>query len=141
MKYLIFGFGLLFSTGMANAQYEDLVAQKMENLVSLEQTVEGATALSEMDKAWALNQIEQSKTQLIQASEEDLEALQQAEFTINQTSEKVAARLLAAKKARLMGRVASLDAMIEQYQVEGLDTQKLEVLSAAMKMQISALME
>jgi len=41
----------------------------------------------------------------------------------------------------LMGRVASLDAMIEQYQVEGLDTQKLEVLSAAMKMQISALME
>ena len=40
-----------------------------------------------------------------------------------------------------MGRVATLDTMIEQYQAEGLDTEKLELLSAAMKAQISTLMD
>lgn len=141
MKYLIFVFGFLFSMGTVNAQYEDLVTLKMDNLSALEKTVEDASSLSNMDKSWALNQINQSKVRLIQASDENLQALQIAETNINLTSEKVVARILASKKAQLMGRVAALDAMIEQYQDEGLNTQKLEDLSAAMKQQISTLIE
>jgi hypothetical protein len=141
MKYLIFVFGLIVTTGMAQAQYEDLVELKMENLNSLEVQVEMDSALSDMDRDWALGRIEESKAQLLQASAESLEALQDVEKIINQTSEKVAARLLGAKKAKLMGRVATLDTMIEQYQAEGLDTEKLELLSAAMKAQISTLMD
>ena len=119
MKYLIFVFGLIVTTGMAQAQYEDLVELKMENLNSLEVQVEMDSALSDMDRDWALGRIEESKAQLLQASAESLEALQDVEKIINQTSEKVAARLLGAKKAKLMGRVATLDTMIEQYQAEG----------------------
>lgn len=140
MRILLLAFGMMLTSGVAQAQYENLVEQKLGNLSALEIKVESSADLSIAGKAWALQKIEESKMMLIEASALGLEDLQKAEQAINQTAQKVAQRLLGAQKAKLHGRIAMLDAMIEQYQLEGLDTTELEILSDLMKVQVKGLM-
>lgn len=139
MRILLLAVGVMLSFNMAQAQYSALVETKMQHLEALQNSVNTADDLSAIDKDWALKHIEQSKTTLMAASEQDLVALQKAEAEINQTSKKVAGRLLMAKKAKLMNRITTLEAMIAQYQVEGLDTEPLERLKEAMQLHLSNL--
>lgn len=139
MKYLILGFGFALMSSTAQAQYEDLIDLKLSQLSQLEDTVEATAALPQADADWALLLVNDSRELLIQASGESLEMLQAAEVEINQTVAKVAARLLSYKKAKLMSRITTLDAMITQYQSEGLNTSDLEALSQAMKMHMERL--
>lgn len=136
MRILLLAVGVMFSFNMAQAQYSALVETKMQHLTTLQNTVSQADDLSAIDKAWALKHIEKSKTMLLEASEQDLAALQVAETKINRTSKKVAGRLLMAKKAKLMSRITTLEAMIAQYQAEGLDTEPLERLQASMQLHL-----
>ena len=98
-----------------------------------------ADDLSTIDRDWAVKHIEQSKSTLMEASTQDLAALQAAEAEINQTSKKIAGRLLMAKKAKLLSRITTLEAMISQYQAEGIDTEPLETLQEAMQLHLSSL--
>jgi len=139
MRILLLAVGVMLSFNMAQAQYSALVETKMQHLEALQNSVNTADDLSAIDKDWALKHIEQSKTTLMVASEQDLAALQKAEAEINQTSKKVAGRLLMAKKAKLMNRITTLETMIAQYQAEGLDTEPLERLKEAMQLHLSNL--
>lgn len=139
MRILILAVGVMLSLNLAQAQYSDLVETKMQHLTALENTVNQANDLSVLDKDWALKHIETSKAMLQEASQEDLAALQAAEAQINQTSKKVAGRLLMAKKAKLMNRITTLEMMITQYKEEGLDTDPLESLKEAMHLHLASL--
>ncbi len=139
MKYLILGFGFALISSTAQAQYEDLIDLKLSQLSQLEDTVEATNSLPQADSDWALRLVSDSREILIQASSENIERLQAAEVEINQTVAKVAARLLSYKKAKLMSRITTLDAMIIQYQSEGFDTSDLEALSQSMKMHMEHL--
>jgi predicted oxidoreductase len=139
MKTLILAFGVLLSFNGVQAQYSDLVSVKMDNLSELALKVNEASDLPNLDKTWALNQINTSKVLLTQASSGTLESLQQAELEINETSKKIVGRLLMSKKAKLMNRISTLEAMIAQYKTEGLDTEPLETLQAAMQLHLTNL--
>jgi|GEM_PF-5590143 len=139
MKTLILAVGFLLSTGVATAQHETLVEQKLERLQMLENRVENMADLLETDKAWALSQLAESKAVLIESSQDTLEQLQAVEQAINETCKDIAARVLMAKKAKLMAQITMLDAMIEQYQLENLDTTELEALSDSMKVKVEGL--
>lgn len=142
MKNLILlAVGVWFGAGVAQAQYEPLVEQKLSSLSQLEMRVQQSAELSAVDKAWASQRITDNRSLLIQTLEGPLEALQQIEQQINQTNQAIAQRILAGKKAKLMGRIAMLDTMIDQYKTEGLDTTKLENLSEQMKEQVAGLMQ
>ncbi len=137
---MLLAVGMVLSAGVAQAEFQGLVEQKLTSLSQLEMRVQQASELSSVDKAWAAQRIAQNRDLLIQSIDGSLESLQQVEAQINQTNQAVAQRILAAKKAKLMGRIATLDAMIAQYQAEGLDTTQLETLSTQMKAQIAGLM-
>lgn len=140
MKNLIFlALAMFLGLSTAQAQYEGLVEQKLERLGVMETRVTASVDLGATDKAWALGEIADSKMILIESSQSDLEELQAVEQAVNETCALIADRVLAAKKAKLMGRIARLDAMIEQYQLEGLDTTELEALSDVMKVQVEGL--
>ncbi len=139
MRIFILAVGVMLSFNVAQAQYSELVETKMQHLEALQNSVNAANDLSVIDKDWALKHIDQSKVTLMAASEQDLEALQTAEAEINQTSKKVAGRLLMAKKAKLMNRITTLETMITQYREEGLDTEPLETLREAMQLHLSNL--
>jgi hypothetical protein len=139
MRYLILGFGFALMSSTAQAQYDDLINLKLSQLSQLEDTIEATKNLPEADSDWALVLVNDSRELLIQASDENIDALRLVEAEINHTVEKVAARLLSFKKAKLMSRITTLDTMITQYQSEGLDTSDLEALSEAMKMHMQRL--
>jgi len=139
MRYLILGFGFALLSSTAQAQYENLIDVKLSQLAQLEDTVAAMQALPEADMNWAMRLVNDSREVLMQASGDNLETLRAAETKINQTAQKIAARLLSYKKARLMSRIITLDTMITQYQSEGLDTTDLEALSQAMKIHMKRL--
>ncbi len=139
MRMLILAVGVLLSFNQVHAQYENLVETKLASLGALENKVETSTDLSATDRSWAMQQIEESRLILIEASQGELAELQQAELKINGTCKKVAGRLLMLKKAKLANRISTLDTMIKQYQSEGLDTASLEALSEAMSMHMAKL--
>lgn len=138
-KLMLLAVGCVLSLGTAQAQFEDLVQQKIKGLKQLETQVQQSSELSVLDKQWAQKRLADSQSRLLQSVNGPLASLQQVEGHINQTNQAIAQRILAAKKAKLVGRIAMLDAMIAQYQTEGLDTTELEALSAKMKSQVAGL--
>lgn len=137
MRTLILAVGLLISINSVQAQYETLVETKLQHLNTLAQSVQTDADLSALDKAWALKHIESSQERLKATDQSNIEALQTAEAQINQTSKKIAGRILMTKKVKLMNRITTLTAIIEQYQAEGLDTERLEALKEAMQMHLN----
>ena len=106
---MLMAVGVWVSVGLAQAQYEPLVEQKLSSLSQLEMRVQESAELSVVDKAWASQRISDNRSLLIQTVDGPLEALQRIEQKINQTNQAIAQRILAGKKAKLMGRIAMLD--------------------------------
>ena len=133
MKKLILTFGvLLFWGGVANAQFEEKVNNKIQQLEILSEQV-NQSFMPENHKIWAQEQIDINIEELnASVSESNIERLRFLESTINIINEEIVELLVEAQKNRLLAKIKELDQLIFDYAAQGMDTEKLEMLQMSM---------
>ena len=126
MKKLIFIFGIIFSLSSAQAQYQDLVDQKITQLLQLQAQVT-SVALPERDQA--LDTLATNLDQLMSHRDEvDVTKLQNLESDINQINQQLAQQVLKSKKARLQQKLDELSAVIQKRKADEKTVSELETL-------------
>lgn len=126
MRKLIFVFGILVSLNVSQAQYQDLVDQKITQILQLQAQVSQVN-LPERDQA--LDVLATNLEQLMSHRDEvDLVKLKSLESDMNQINQRLAQAVLQTKKIQLQQKLAALSTVIEQRQAAGQSVAALEKL-------------
>ena len=126
MKKLIFVFGILLSLNVSQAQYQDLVDQKITQLLQMQAQVTSVD-LPERDKA--LDTLATNLEQLMNHRDEvEVTKLQNLEQDINQINQQLAEQVLKTKKARLQAKLDQLSGVIAERRVNQEPVTELEAL-------------
>ena len=130
MKKLIFVFGILLSLNVGQAQYQDLVDQKITQLLQLQAQV---TSVEFVGQETALDTLAVNLEQLIShRNEVDVAKLQNLESTINQINQQLTQEVLKSKKARLQQKLDELSAVIATRKADHKSVSEVERLCEKM---------
>jgi len=126
MKKLIFIFGIILSLSNVQAQYQDLVDQKITQLLQLQQQV---TVLAVPERDQALDVLATNLSQLISHRDEvEVTKLQSLESDINKINQQLAQQVLTSKKAGLQQKLDELSAVIQKRKSDQKPVTELETL-------------
>ena len=133
MKNLIIAFGILIVGALpAQAQYQELVDAKINQLVQIQQKVVQSN-LDKPVKVAALRALTSNLMQLTDHRDEvSLEKLQTLEVTINNINKDLASKIYAQKKLKLKNMLNDLARMIQTKKSKGEDVTEFESMWRAM---------